>query len=286
MRQSITPHTVANEVRMMRTQHKGTLVIVEGPSDKSAYLNLVDQRTCRIVIAHGKENATGALQILESDDLRGMLAIVDADFMHLEKGARPSENLLVTDLHDLECMMMASSAFGKLLSEYAVPARVEAFEQRAACPLQTALARNAMIIGYFRWVSLREDLALDFEDLSFGKFLSRTDLHVDVSKLIMEVKNRSQKHALADSDIHSQIESLRDPKHDAWQVSCGHDIIGILSFALRRTIAARKESEVSPKALERAVRLAYEMSHFQQTELYKSIQFWESVHSPYRVLPR
>ena len=149
MRASITPHTVANEVRMMRTEHEGTVVIVEGPSDKTAYRSLLAQDACRIVIAHGKENAAAALQILEHDAVDGILTIVDADFIHLEKAPSRSENLVVTDLHDLECMILASPAFAKVLGEYAVSSRLEAFEKRAGRPFAAVLATNATIIGNF-----------------------------------------------------------------------------------------------------------------------------------------
>lgn len=74
MKQTVTPHIVANEVRMMRTQHKGALVIVEGPSDKSAFLGLLRRDTCRIVIAYGKENALAAQVILEHEGVVGVLA--------------------------------------------------------------------------------------------------------------------------------------------------------------------------------------------------------------------
>lgn len=85
MRQSITPHIVANEVRLMRTHHKGALVIAEGPSDKNAFRSLLDPEACRIVIAYGKHNATGAIQVLEHDGFSGVLAVVDADFTRLER---------------------------------------------------------------------------------------------------------------------------------------------------------------------------------------------------------
>ncbi len=285
MRESTTPYTVANEVRMMRTNHKGTMVIVEGPSDKIAYRNLLDQNACRIVIAHGCENATGALQILEDENFDGILTIIDADFRHVEKRASPSPNLLTTDLHDLECMMMASPALDKVLSEFAEPSRLKAFEERIGRSFVDTILRNTMIIGYFRWLSLRDQLRLSFKDLSFGKFVERSDLQIDVPRLIEEVKNNSQQHGLDDRDIRSQIESLRDPQHDPWQICCGHDLVAVLSFALRRTIAARNPTDVKPEALERALRLAYESVYFRDSELYKSIRSWESANPSYKALP-
>lgn len=268
----------------MRTHHKGALVIAEGPSDKNAFRSLLDPVACRIVIAHGKHNATGAIQILEREGFAGVLAVVDADFTRVEEAPTVSENVLATDLHDLECMMIASPAFEKLLGEYAQPPRVEAFEKRQGCTLPTALARSAMTIGYLRWLSIREDLSLTFEGLPFVRFLKRADLRVDLSALLLAVKNRSRRHDLDDAEIASCIESLRNPEHDPWQVSCGPDVLEIMSFALQKTIAARKQSEVKPEALARGLRLAYDTAHFQETALYRSMRMWESAHPPYRVL--
>ena len=285
MRQYATPHTVAAEVRMMRTQHKGALLIVEGPTDKTVFRSLVDEIGCRIVIAHGKENAQSALQILERESFPGVLAIIDADYSRVAGTHQHSPNLLSTDLHDLECMMIASPAFQKLLSEYANPDRLEQLEGKSGCGLNVLLAKNAMPLGYLRWLSLRNDLAFDFEGLSFGKFLDRKDLRIDMGKLLTEVKNHSQKRNPADSELRASMESLSDPSDDPWQVSCGHDMVEILSFALRRTIAARKDLEVKPEVLEKDLRLAYERAFFKDTGLHKLIHKWESTHSAYRVLP-
>lgn len=180
--------------------------------------------------------------------------------------------------------MIASPAFQKLLGEYAVPSRVEAFEKRQGCLLATALAKNAMTIGYLRWLSLRKDLAMTFEGLPFIKFLVREDLRVDWTDLLVAVKNRSRRHDLDDAEITSGIESLRSPEHDPWQVCCGPDMLEMLSFALQRTVAARKQSEVKPETLARGLRLAYDTAHFQETALYQSMRTWESAHFPYRVL--
>ncbi len=280
----MTPHIVANEVRLMRTHHKGALVIAEGPSDKNALRSLLDPEACRIVIAHGKHNATVAMQLLENEGFPGVLAVVDADFTRVEEAPIGSENVLATDLHDLECMMITSPAFEKVVGEYAESPRVEAFEKRQGCTLPTVLARSAMTIGYLRWLSIREDLSLTFEGLPFVRFLAREDLRVDLSALLVAVKNRSQRHDLDDAEIASGMESLRSPGHDPWQVSCGPDVLEILSFCLQRTIGARKQSEVKPEALARGLRLAYDTAHFQETALYQSMRTWESAHPSYRLL--
>ncbi len=101
--------------------------------------------------------------------------------------------------------------------------------------------------------------------------------------LIKEVQNKSRKNALDESTIHSGSESLRSPEHDPWQVSCGHDVLELLSFGLRRTFAARNAMEVKRESLERGLRLAYEAAYFRDTRLYASARKWEMSNSPYRV---
>jgi hypothetical protein len=285
MRHHATPHTVANEVRMIRTHHRGAFLVVEGPSDKTAYWNLVDQGTCRIVIAHGRDNVEDALQILEADGFRGVLGISDADFRHLEETPVPSGNVLLTDLHDLESMMIASAAFAKVLNDFAVPERISDFEQRVGCTVAAALTKEAATVGYLRWISARNSLGLNFEGLSFGKFLDRQNLQVNLKALLKTLKDHSRRHHLDDSKILSGFEAMRDPAHDARQVACGHDVLEILSLGLRKTLAARNEADVKRESLERSLRLAYEASYFVQTQLCQSIRVWEEANSPYRVLP-
>jgi len=102
MKSYITPHTIANNVRMHRTQFSGSYLIVEGDKDARVYKNYTDTAKCHVVIAIGKENAVGALNILEQDSFDGVLAIADADFDFLEKKIYSSRNLILTNNHDLE----------------------------------------------------------------------------------------------------------------------------------------------------------------------------------------
>jgi hypothetical protein len=99
------------------------------------------------------------------------LAVVDADFSRLENAPPPTGSVLLTDLHDIECMMLASPAFEKLVGEFADVLRIRAFEQRVGHSLLEVLARNVMPLGYLRWVSLRQRLNLRFDELHFHRFV-------------------------------------------------------------------------------------------------------------------
>jgi hypothetical protein len=75
---------------------------------------------------------------------------------------------------------------------------------------------------------------------------------------------------------------LSSTSHDPWHVCCGHDIVCVLSFGLRKAIGSTKIIE--PDMLEACLRLAYEHSHFCKTQLYISLQRWEAANALFIVL--
>jgi hypothetical protein len=284
MRNIISAHTVANEVRLMRTDHKGTIIIVEGPDDKKAFYILLDQKSCRIVIAYGRENAIQAITILENNNIKGVVAIIDSDFAQIVNTFPTSNSIFLTDKHDLESMMIASPAFAKLLVEYANEDRVQTFESQNNCSVAEALAKNAMIIGYLRLLSIRKNLGLKFDGLAFSNFVTRDSLRIDFEGLIREIKNHSHNCPYNTEWFKEEIELLKNGAHNPWHISCGHDMIEMLSFALRRTLAARSANDVDTNRLARSLRIAYEKNHFQQTFLYSSLKSWEEKNKPFKLI--
>jgi hypothetical protein len=151
--------------------------------------------------------------------------------------------------------------------------------------LREAVLEEGLHLGYLRWISLRHGHALKFEGLNYSAFTDRSTLTIDQSKLIVTLKNHSQKHHLSDQELRQQLETIRDEKHDKWHVCCGHDLISILSFGLLKTIGSRQPNEVKLEIIERSLRLAYESVWFRDTRLYASIKAWESVNGSFRVIP-
>ncbi|WP_044205588.1 DUF4435 domain-containing protein [Coleofasciculus chthonoplastes] len=265
---------------MRRSSHKGSFLIVEGRSDKLVYERFIDDRKCEFSIASGKENAVSAIRILEQDNFAGVLAIVDADFCRLEGSLPSSSNLLLTDEHDLEMMLIKSLALDKLLSERGSEYKINKFGQ----DIRLTLLERGTRIGYLRWVSWKANISLKFEGLSFSKFIDKSTLVIDTGQLIKTVKDNSRKSGLKEQDIQKSIETLEKTAPDSWQLCCGHDIICILSIGLSKVWGSWNTNEVKPDTLERELRLAYEDSYFHSTQLYQLIQQWEINNKPYQVL--
>ncbi|MEB3282448.1 MAG: DUF4435 domain-containing protein [Lyngbya sp.] len=266
----------------MRTQFQGSFLIVEGDADKRFYKNLVDQEKCQINIALGKSNVIRVLDILESDKFLGVLAIIDADFDKLEGNLPTQENLLLTDNHDLEIMLLQSPALEKVLGEFGSEEKIQKLNQ----DIRSILLAGGVYIGYLRWISLKESLNLKFEGLSFSRFIDKKTLAIDKIKLIVAVKNNSQKFQIDEREIEQKMESLERDNHDAWCVCCGHDLIEILSIGLCKFLGSNNSKDVEADQIEKILRLAYESSYFRNTKLYSLIQQWESFNTPFVILHR
>lgn len=278
-----SPDFVINTIMMLRPNSPHlSFLIVEGTTDEKAYENFIDTKKCRIVAAHSKDNAKDAIGILEAEQFVGMLAIVDADFDVLTGEIPASANILLTDTHDLETMLLQSPALEKVLTEFGSKEKIA----RQGKEVREVLLEAGAPIGYVRWISLQEGLNLTFEGLDFGKFIDIEEhtLVIKVSALIVAIKNKSQKHALVEQDILDRVATCQKNAHDPWHVCCGHDLIEILSLVLRKALGTNDAKDVKPDIIARSLRLAYERAFFCETRLYASMQAWERANQPFKVL--
>jgi uncharacterized protein DUF4435 len=283
MREYITDHAVANAIRMKRTVFVGAFLVVEGAGDKLVYGLVIDRENCRIEIAYGRENALGAIRILNADDFSGVLAVVDADTSIVTGEELPADNVLRTDLHDLECMMLNSPAFDRVLEEFGSDDRVSAFAEQTPL-IARQFARNAAPLGCFRLVSLENGLNLKFEGLTFSRFVGVADLKIVTTRMVREVLNNSQKHHLDVAQLTELISTEEKKGHDCWQISCGHDIVDILSVAFRKKFGGKSTGDVASDVLERSLRLAYDAAYLRDTELYQGLVAWEHRNPGYPIL--
>ncbi len=284
MRDLLSVDRVANQIRLRRSTYSGTFLLVEGGSDKTFYERFVDKLACELVSVSGKPSSKlrviDVLKILEKSSFQGVLAIVDADFERLETFLYSSPNLLRTDTHDLETMLINSPALNKVVAEFGSGEKIAQFNR----DVRLALLETGISVGYLLWISQCDGLNLTFEGITFSKFINDQTIQIDEVKLIRELKNKSQAFSLKDEDLQQRLMTEKSNNHDPWQVCCGHHLVEILSLGLRKAIGSNKAADVEPNSLERNLRLAYEEVFFRDTKLYLDIRIWESNNQPFKVL--
>lgn len=277
----LTPHDIANNVRMTRTLFSGTIMIVEGDTDFRVYKRFVVTSQCELIPGHGKSNVIRAMKLLEKDNFKGLLAIIDSDFWNLEGTQAISKNIFQTDSHDLETMILSSSAFERALDEFGSDSKIKKF----GIPIMDKLLECATPIGCLRWISCKtqDNLCLRFKGLSFENFINENSLVIDINALITEVKQNSNNQTLDERTIENKINILLQKGHDSWQICSGKDIIKILVIGLKNIFGKVKSKALTPELLDGALRLSYEYSEFCSTILYSVTKNWGNENPPFKV---
>ncbi len=270
MRHLLNGNTVANEIRMLRLAHRGAVLLVEGDTDARLFKGFV-HTSCRVIPAHGKENAVHAMQDLRRTGYSGILAIVDADFDPLEGIAPGSPDVLYTDTHDLETMIIASPALDHLLVEHLPHVNTEMAKE-----VRQALLQAGVEVGYLRWASFRGQLGVRFQGLAFQKFVKivGTSVRVDVQRLGEILGSREGRETL--QSLLKEVARLKTESHDPWLICCGHDAAQVLAIYFKKRSRAKR---MAGEDVERELRLAYRQEYFASTRLCTAIDDWTARHS-------
>ncbi len=275
---------LAAEVHMLRAGFTGSILIVEGETDKRLMTRFVEVNYCRILVAYGKENALEAIDNLEDSEEDGFLAVLDADFWHITEGLPSKDHVLVTDDHDLDVMLFMSKATSRLIDEYASrPKTVKFLRGRGAEDIRLTILKICEPIGILRWVSARDCLQLVFEGLKFKAFVEAATLNLEIEKLVEAVLRNSSVPIRRRAGLIREI-SKTAGIHPLRQICNGHDVIELLAIGLRRAIGSRDAKTAAPSNVASLLRLAFGHRDFFETQLYQSIRDWERQHSPFRVL--
>jgi len=281
------PDGIANQIILTRSYPGNaslSFLIVEGDTDRKFYARFIDKSRCQISNAFNKSNALRVASILGAVSFPGFLVVVDADFDKLDGKLTTDRNVLFTDTHDLETMIIQSPALEKVLSEMGSEEKIRHITQHTGKDIRTLLLTCGTPIGYLRWISQQESLSLKFENLDIASFIQRGTLALNVSALIGSVKNKSQRLDIPPQYLEASIQRIQNETHDPWHICCGHDLVHILSYALRGTIGSHDAHTVKPDMLETSLRLAFESIYFFKTKLYASIQQWEQENVPFIIL--
>jgi hypothetical protein len=270
----LSPSDVANSVRMSRSVYKQrSALLVEGLKDVRFYRNVVHAQKCVIIPTEGKATAIGALELLRSSKVPGVLLILDLDFSALKGHPSRDSDIVFTDSHDLEGILLQPEVIDRVMIECDLEPGY--FGQ----DLLTKLVSAALPIGYLRFLSERLNLALSFKNLDFNAFV-KMDITTDALKLIDCVLRSNPSCQATRPSLLRAMNSAPNPTHDPLMVCCGHDISAILGLCISRATTR----PLTGVMVERNLRLAYDFDLFRNTRMYAAIQQWEQRNVPFAVL--
>lgn len=278
----LTANDIANTARLMRTLFAGTIIIMEGYTDVRVYKRFFNKTRCRFVPSNGKPNAIRATLILDGEHFSGLLTIVDADFDYLESIHPPSPNILYSDTHDLETMLLSSSSLSKVLSELLSVPRAKTMP----APVLDLAFQAALPLGYFRWLSspYKENLGLKFKGIVFTQFIVMPSFVTDIDSMINEVVRNTGSCSLDVIITKVKLHTLTTGSHDKWEVCSGHDLVEVIFLALKYHWGNHRAETTTLDVFDAMLRIAYDETDFKSSNLFREIRKWETRNPPFEVL--
>lgn len=280
-----TADTVANEVRLSRGLVSGPFLITEGALDSRVYRRALDPGV-QTIVGRGRDNVAGAIEILDREGVPGVLGVLDADFARLKGAAIDAPNILYTDYHDVEGMLLVSPALDKVLEVFGSPPKIAAFAAAYGGDVRGGLLTAAAPLGALRLVSVDQDLRLDFNGITYSRFVDRRTLAVDIARMVRVVTDNSRQPRLDATALAGDVRAAVDHHGASWQLCCGDDLVHLLSIGLTSALGSATAYAVSPDAVAKVLELAFEADWFHASSLNARMVQWEARSGGYALCRR
>lgn len=276
VRDEITGQTLANQILLERAAHSGSFFLVEGGTDASMFKRFTDPDSCSIVVCIGWENLVQAVNILTDMGHQNVLGFCDRDYNDITGYPEHNGVIVFTDENDLEAQIICSEALEKVLEEFGTEDRVLAEQAREGILPSELLFRWAQATGALRLSSARHNWNLKFDGMTY-KFLDINGPEICPVKTVQHVVGRSINNGLPSiADIQGIIRDCI-ASTGSNQLANGHDVIAVLSRALRRRFGTTNmfNSPDGREDLAKILRIAYEFAFFKKTKCFQEIRGWE-----------
>ena len=265
----ITYQDKLNELKLdiSHPNNKGiAFILLEGESDIRLFRKLFNLDNCKVeTIPGGKfklEDCVG--ELVNVYPL--IIGIRDADFVHLGNQPYSKENLFLTDLHDMEMILISEDeVFSALIFEYTSLAKDKHSEVR----------NNIMIsieqISLLKWLNDKENLEYKFES-GFQDLLSFVNQTLNFEEYFKRVLSKSPNAKLTDiATVLQKIKLLKQSNPNALQLCNGHDFMKALSQFVREKGDGRT---IGDENISSSFRMTYTLPMFKKTKLFNATKSW------------
>jgi len=267
---------VAAEVEMSRMNWAGSFLLVEGPSDERFWKTRRNAR-CEVVVATGRAQVLGALEILNQRNTCGVLGIVDDDLDEASGTALPLRNAVALTPMDLESMLIQSGALGHVLAEFGNEQKISKFVLSEGMPIRDALYGRVTLFAKLRWIHRRDGNRSSLDSLKPKRFCDVQTWSYDE----VAIKTEGVRLGLAASVEELDVKLGSLPRIEEYRVCRGHDLVDVLVGGLMHRIG---DGSISRDALCAVLRTSYQHAELRASKAWASICSWESGNSPYMIV--
>ena len=222
------PGVIIAEINFLKETHDGGFLLVEGDDDSKFWKLHVNKKNCNIRIAGSKSTLLGAAQQLELYQDDKVVGVIDADFDHVREIDHALGRVISTDFHDLEMILINSSAFERVLARIIDEQLLKAFEtQYRKCILDQVLAFG-LVFGRLRYLHIIEEMNFPFEFSPYKYIDAKPTLIINSERLYSDFAAKAE---VIPEVLEKKL--LVVPNEPIEQLIQGHDLLEILFIVLR-----------------------------------------------------
>lgn len=285
MENNLLAHRIANAI-MMDNSFKGHYLIVEGNKDYKLFSKFIDDKNVKIKEAFGFEKVKLALQILSDRGYTNKLGIIDCDFSEILNIEHNVDGLFITDMHDIEVMIIKTQSLETVLRTFVSTAKIKAFENKKGKSIRESIFEIGQEIGYLKLANKIHDLGIIFKpqtadgnQIKYKDFIDDKEFNFNGRKsMINSLLNYSRsksKNLKLELEITQRLDEIASKTYDINHVVNGHDLSNIILLLIKKVFSSTSKMLNDFNAIEDSLTLAYEYEDFKKTELYKGIANFE-----------
>jgi hypothetical protein len=273
-------YDIAQEIRLERQVHKGAFLLLEGITDIKRFSIFMSERTCSIVNCYGRENLTGAFDILDDEGFLGIVGLADADFDRVLTCLKTIDGLIYSTSHDFDLDWLDEEILVRYLLE--VGSREKLSGHGGASNVLQKLLENLKRVSLAKFINAFKSYDIKFSEIDLQSHCS--GFSVNFQSYLADVFQRNPHKAHLQNEVLAAIEMNVSKALNLRQLTNGHDVHCLLGVCLRGELGERKVPQTWGREIESHVRLSFDIRCFSRSEVFRALRKWESDHAPYSVL--
>lgn len=269
-----SPNTVADiRLTIQHPDHKEVIIVVEGEDDEKALKQFFNIQVVEFFWAENCLKVKNSMRIVSTDNqLKDcVIGIKDADFDHINQIKHNIANLMITDTHDMETLMLTPRVCRRICLE-----TINREYQNLSSQAMSSL-KNLSYLRYYNDKMILNGGNPDKKGINFRGVIIADVASVSVRDVLQHVKAKGNSNKTSFPDLNAMnlfINQNPIDNKDLVLFTNGHDLVHAIQYILHsQNQAARAYSD---KNIATMIRMSYSKEEFEKTNLYKDIDNWNN----------
>ena len=260
-------------LNIQHPNHKEVIIVVEGEDDEKALKKFFNMQAVEFTCATSCSIVKDVMIIVSTDkQLKDcVIGIKDADFDHIKKVSHEISNLMVTDTHDIETMMLTPRVCRRICLE-----TINREYQNLSSQAMSSL-KNLSYLRYYNDKMILNGGNPDKKGINFRGVIIADVASVSVRDVLQHVKAKGNSNKTSFPDLNAMnlfINQNPINNKDLALFTNGHDLVHAIQYILHsQNQAARAYSD---KNIATMIRMSYCKNEFRNTKLYQDIDNWNN----------